>query len=204
MNSIIWGTCNTTLGLSQCEANMNWFVGSLQTSCSQELKDNNALTVATLIGQFCYSHRCQYIASSLTVILGLQAFSVMYDVACQSDPTSNTYCYLNAVKSSNPADSYYYALPLGIPVPQTATPTCSTCSKSIMGIYAGALQNSSESSKLAGLQQTYDATAELTVQSCGANFVATNIGSSAMPSLRPSWTITGALVIFALFMTSAS
>ena len=50
MNSIVWGTCNTTLGLSQCEANMGWFSDALKTACTDELKDNNAMTVATLKG----------------------------------------------------------------------------------------------------------------------------------------------------------
>ena len=131
-------------------------------------------------------------------LLALQAFSIMYDVACQVDPTSNTYCYLNAVSNSNPADTYYYALPLGIPVPASAVPTCSTCSKSVMGVYSAALQNSTEAAQLSGLQETYEATAKLSVQYCGASFATTGLGSSALSSLkRPSWILTGSLAIFA-------
>lgn len=138
-------------------------------------------------------------------LIALQAFSIMYDVACQVDPTSNTYCYLNAVSNSNPVDSYYYALPLGIPVPSSAVPTCSTCSKSVMGVYSAALQNSTEASQLSGLQETYEATAKLTVAYCGANFATTGLGSSAITSFRrPSWTVMGSLAIFAsLLLRSA-
>jgi hypothetical protein len=52
LNSIIWGTCNTPTPYEQCKSNMAWFASSLQTSCAQELKDENIMVSNTLIGAF--------------------------------------------------------------------------------------------------------------------------------------------------------
>ncbi|KAF8965098.1 hypothetical protein BDZ97DRAFT_1659359 [Flammula alnicola] len=177
MNSIIWGTCNTNVDLSQCEQNMGWFADNLKTACDQELKQLNSMATTTLTA--------------------LQAFQVMHDVACQADPTSNTYCYLNAVRNSNPADSYYYALPLGIPVPSSSQPTCSACSKSVMSIYASALTDPVQGPQLAALKTTYEPTAALTVQFCGANFAQTTVSAASPSFSRSSWAISGCLAIFA-------
>jgi hypothetical protein len=131
----------------------------------------------------------------------------MHDVACLADPTSNTYCYINAVRNPNPSDSYYYGLPIGTRLPQTSTPTCSACSKSIMGIYSSALNDPAQRPLLTGLQTTYEPSAALSVQLCGAVFAQTNVVSAALPTLgRPSWILSGTLaVIFAwTILTSAS
>ncbi len=66
-----------------------------------------------------------------------------------------------------------------------------------MGVYSAALQNSTEAAQLSGLQETYEATAKLSVEFCGASFAMTGLGSSALSSLkRPSWIVTGSLAIF--------
>jgi hypothetical protein len=156
---------------------MGWFASQLQTACTDELKNLDTMTVDTL--------------------MALNAFSVMHDVGCEPDPTSNTYCYLNAVFNSNPSDSYYYQLPQGIPLPSSSQPTCSACSKSVMSIYATALQNSVTGPLLTGLKSTYEVSALFAVQYCGAGFAQTNLVSSALPiSSSPPWMLAGSLAIF--------
>lgn len=130
----------------------------------------------------------------------------MHDVACLADPTSNTYCYINAVRNPDPSDSYYYGLPVGTRLPKTSTPTCSACSKSIMGIYSSALKDPAQRPLLTGLQTTYEPSAALSVQLCGAVFAQTNIVSAAVPTLgRPSWILSGTLAaIFAWTILSST
>lgn len=160
LNSIIWGTCNASPGVAQCAANMGWFATSLKTECAQDLKDKNSMAVNTLTA--------------------LQAFQVMHDASCLADPTTNTYCFLTAVRNPNPSDLYYYQLPLGIRLPNKSTPSCKACTKSVMGIYAAAIQNSTQAPGLAGLKATYEPAAELSVGLCGAGYAKT-LASSASP-----------------------
>lgn len=161
LNSIIWGTCNASPGVAQCAANMGWFAASLKTACAQDLKDQNSMAVNTLAG--------------------LQAFQVMHDTSCLVDPTTNTYCFLTAVWNPNPSDLYYYQLPLGIDLPNSSTPSCNACTKSVMGIYAAAVQNSAQAPGLTDLKATYEPAAELSVGLCGAGYAKT-LASSASPT----------------------
>jgi hypothetical protein len=156
---------------------MAWFASTLQAECADELNNLNTLAVNTL--------------------MALNAFSVMHDVACESQPGIDVYCYLNAVRSTTPSDSYYYQLPFGIPLPKTSSPSCSACSQSVMHTYVTALQDAVTGPLLTGLKATYKAAAELSAQSCGASFAATSIVSSAVSKTNtPSWLLIGLLAIF--------
>jgi len=104
----------------------------------------------------------------------------MHDTACQVDPTTNSYCFLSAVQNSNPSDLYFYSLPLGIPLPNTSTPTCSACSRGVMDIYAAALQGS-QAALLTGLRSSYQISAQIAVQFCGAPFAITSISAAVSP-----------------------
>ncbi|KAF9010053.1 hypothetical protein BDQ17DRAFT_996855 [Cyathus striatus] len=159
MNELIWGTCNAPPGVVQCAANMGWFADSLKTNCAQEIKEQNAMAVDTLTS--------------------LQAFQVMYDVGCVADPNSNTYCFLDAVQNKDPSDLNYYSLPLGINLPNSTTPSCSGCTKSVMGIYSAALQNSTQASGLDALKETYNDAVAQSVEICGSAFAQTAITSGA-------------------------
>ena len=111
----------------------------------------------------------------------------MHDAACTSEPTSNSYCYVNAVRNANPADLYYYQLPLGIGIPKTAVLTCSSCSVSVMNVYAAALRNPVTASLLTGLKATYDSANALSAQSCGSVFAQGSLaGSGAISIMRGS------------------
>jgi len=58
MNSLIWGTCNTTTSKDQCVANMGWFASTLRTACAQELDEQNSMVLDTLICSFPLSMTC--------------------------------------------------------------------------------------------------------------------------------------------------
>ncbi|KAF8068795.1 hypothetical protein FPV67DRAFT_1356278, partial [Lyophyllum atratum] len=153
LNSVVWGTCNTNTAREQCVANMGWFAETLKTACAQDLTDRNAMAVSTLTD--------------------LQAYSVMRDAGCLTDPTTNTYCYLNAVRSPTPSDLYFYGLPLGNKLPNTTTPSCSACTRSLMGTYSAALDDPARAADLTGLKKTYNDAAQLAVTQCGSGYAAT-------------------------------
>ncbi|KAJ3573752.1 hypothetical protein NP233_g2229 [Leucocoprinus birnbaumii] len=177
MNTLIWGTCNTNLGINQCNANMGWFSSSLQSACDEDLRDENSLAVETL--------------------MALNVYQLMYNVACTVDPQANTYCYIDAVADSSPADLYLYQLPLGIDLPDDATNfSCSTCSQGLLGTYASALSNSTLASGLTGLKQTYEASMATVNSACGANFAKTGVTNSAL-ALRLS---SGLVVVITLLL----
>lgn len=145
---------------------MGWFSQQLQTACADDLRDQNNLAVNTLIA--------------------LDAYELMYNAACAKDPTSNTYCYVDAVANQNPSDLYLYQLPLGISLPNTVTNmSCSPCSGDLFGIYAAALENKTSANALSALKSTYESAADFAAQQCGNTFATTNIASGAM-ALRAS------------------
>ena len=123
----------------------------------------------------------------------------MHDAACLADPTTNAYCYLSAVQNPNPSDLYFYSLPLGIPLPTTATPTCSACSKSLMGIYATALQDPSQAKLLTGLKSAYEVSVQIAAQFCGSTFALTSISDAI--SLYRGWPTIFTSSVFALTWT---
>jgi hypothetical protein len=136
------------------------FASHLLSDCSQELGNRNLLAVKTLTA--------------------LQAFQVMRDAACQVDPTTNAYCYLTAVQNTNPSDLYFYSLPSGIPLPNSSKPSCSSCSKTTMGIYASALEDPIQSKRLTGLKSSYGVSAQIAAQYCGSSFALTSINAAAV------------------------
>ena len=76
--------------------------------------------------------------------------------------------------NANPSDLYFYALPLGIALPQTVNSSCSTCTKSVMAAYAAGGGN------LTALQQVYNGAAAVANKQCGNGYVQiTNANAAA-------------------------
>jgi hypothetical protein len=94
LNDLVWGTCNTDLEAATCTSNMDWFASALRQQCAIELTNRNT-----------------FVGDTLT---GLLVYSLMRNIGCQSNPSTNVYCYISAVLDSNPSDLYYYQLPFGI------------------------------------------------------------------------------------------
>ncbi|CAE6531401.1 unnamed protein product [Rhizoctonia solani] len=92
---------------------------------------------------------------------------------CLVNQRSNAYCFVESVASSSPVDTYFYALPLGTPVPQKLTPSCSPCIKSLMSLYA-----ESATDKSLPLSKVYSSAQKLASSSCGTDY-AQSIASNA-------------------------
>jgi len=164
LNTIVWGTCNTTIDDADCSANIAWFASNLASSCATDLSQGNAMAMNTQIS--------------------LNAFGLMRSAGCLVDPTTDTYCYLDAVRNSNPSDTYFYSLPLGISMPNNTIASCSACTKSLMSLYYGALTNSSETTELAPLHSSYPSAAKVAVADCGTAYATLAAAPSGALSLQ--------------------
>jgi len=128
---------------------MAWFASTLQNTCSKELNAGNVLTVQTL--------------------QALQAFNMMYTAGCLPDQSSNAYCFVDAAHATNPSDLYFFQLPMGISLPNNTTPSCSSCTKSLMALYAQSLENAPKGT-LTYLEKTYPSGQKVAVAQCGASY----------------------------------
>ncbi|KAL1710225.1 hypothetical protein EV121DRAFT_251988 [Schizophyllum commune] len=176
MNTLVWGTCNTPVDADACSANMAWFAGELQTACAADLKDGNTRVTETLTA--------------------IRAYDVMRKAACLVDESTGAYCFVKAVAGTDSADKYTYNLPLGLPIPSTTAPSCSSCAQDVFQIYADALQNSSAT--LDGLQLTYEDAVETTNQKCGQSYATAIVKSNGARERWPwSWSAPVTLVVVA-------
>ncbi|KAJ1311415.1 hypothetical protein OPQ81_009905 [Rhizoctonia solani] len=109
----------------------------------------------------------------LQALNGFKTYDLMRQAGCLVNQRSNAYCFVESVASSSPVDTYFYALPLGTPVPQKSTPSCSPCIKSLMSLYA-----ESAADKSLPLSKVYSSAQKLAVDSCGTDY-AQSIANSA-------------------------
>ncbi|KAL5499163.1 hypothetical protein ACEPAH_1681 [Sanghuangporus vaninii] len=166
LNTLIFGTCTTSTPLDTCTANMAWFASSLASSCATELSQNNLLVAQTQ--------------------LGLQAYALLRQAACLVNQQADIYCYASAAHDSSPADLYLYQLPLGIGFPVTTTqPSCSTCAKSVLALYADALRGGNSSAR--GLEGTYEPAASQAESVCGTGFASVGVATKGSSGARRSW-----------------
>lgn len=96
--------------------------------------------------------------------LGLEAYTLLRNTGCLVDQATGAYCYVEAVHNPQPADLYFYSLPLGTDLPPAITPSCSACTKSVMALYAA------QGANLSALQETYDGAATVANKVCGQGY----------------------------------
>lgn len=68
--------------------------------------------------------------------------------------------------ATSPTDSYVYYLPLGVSLPGTTSPSCSSCLQNTMSVFASAATNRSQP-----ISKIYTAAAAMIDLTCGAQFV---------------------------------
>lgn len=165
LNDIVWGTCNTDASSAECQTEMNSLAQKLHSSCSTELDQNNILVEQALTG--------------------FQMFAPMREAGCLIDDTINSYCLTEAVADVSPADLYYYQLPYGNTLPNGTVPSCSSCIKSVLAIYAQAVTspsaNKDDTTANSPLDQTYGPAANVAVAHCGTPYAQQVNVSSSQP-----------------------
>ena len=176
-------TCN--VDFSTCSSLMSSFANQLRDSenCGQDYTNENPIV------------RQAYD--------GFLAYSPLYQASCLKD-SSGSYCYADAITNvSSPSDSYVYFLPLGISLPGGSRPTCSTCLKQTMAIFAQSAGNLSQPISI-----DYSSAATQIDAGCGPNFVnasVTPIQGSAKSAAAEGvkGMVQGVPVLLALLMVGA-
>ncbi|KZT37439.1 hypothetical protein SISSUDRAFT_1062793 [Sistotremastrum suecicum HHB10207 ss-3] len=193
LTDILWGTCNTVTSSDDCQSLMDSLTTQIQSSCKADLQSQNAL--------------------ALQALTGFQVYTPMRNAACLVDQNTGAYCFAEAVAASSPSDFYFYELPYGNPLPKNTVPSCSSCIKSVLAIYASAVTDPTTQKALTSaapspspavdavnangtinvanipLDNTYGPAAQLAIQQCG-NIYAQQVIASAAHSLffaAPWW-----------------
>lgn len=128
----------------------------------------------------------------------------MRSAVCLVNQRTSSYCFVDAVAGANngaPSDIYFYQLPLGTPLPGTGTKdgiklttTCSTCTRSLMGVYlqyipkadgGGGLDNGTA----LAIRDTYQGASSFVSKQCGAGYATTINVSSAAARTITQWGI---------------
>ncbi|KAH7925092.1 hypothetical protein BV22DRAFT_1034410, partial [Leucogyrophana mollusca] len=156
---------------------MAWFASALQSSCPEDLDARNEMAVDTLTA--------------------LRAYDLMRSAACQVDPVTNTYCYLEAAQDSDTSSYWFYQLPLGNPLLNITEGACNPCTKSLMTMYSSALSGANASS-LTGLQQTYSGASTKLVGVCGSSYAETTSVASSAPKTFGARSVGGLWATFFL------
>ncbi|KAG8949551.1 hypothetical protein FRC04_008484 [Tulasnella sp. 424] len=155
LTAVIGGTCATVRSADDCTGTMSWLASEIQkdTVCGLDLKAKNAM--------------------ALEALNGFRNYQFMREAGCLINQRTNSYCLVDAVASSSPVDFYFYTLPLGTPLPNKTTPSCSTCVESLLSIYATEAGN-----KTLDIAKTYPGAASKAIDVCGANYATIPSGVS--------------------------
>ncbi|KAI2642589.1 hypothetical protein GGS21DRAFT_486410 [Xylaria nigripes] len=153
-------------------------------NCGKEFETENALVVQT--------HQ------------GMKAYGTVYKATCliDKDDTSSNYCFTNAItNNTTPSNSYLYYLPLNSTLPETAAPSCGSCTRQIMQIYQAATSN-----RKADIVNTYPSAAEQINSECGANFVDTSLSAAISSGARLPMPLTSSPlpILFSLTLMAVS
>ncbi|KAI4786363.1 hypothetical protein E4T44_13899, partial [Aureobasidium sp. EXF-8845] len=98
---------------------------------------------------------------------GFVAYQSLYHAGCLLNDDTGSYCFSDAVtNATSPTDSYVYYLPLGVSLPGTTSPSCSSCLQNTMSVFASAATNRSQP-----VSKVYTTAAAMIDLTCGAQFV---------------------------------
>ncbi|KAG8748469.1 hypothetical protein FRC10_003602 [Ceratobasidium sp. 414] len=154
LTAVMGGTCDAPQPVDRCRSTMDWLAAEIAKPTA------------------CAAE----IASQDAVVLeALNGFKT-YDLMRQAG-------FVEAVASTSPSDTYFYALPLGSPVPQKSAPSCSACIKSLMALYA----NHATDSTLP-LSKVYPSAQKFATSSCGTDY-AIAVANSALRRVAGPWSL---------------
>ncbi|KAJ9622430.1 hypothetical protein H2203_006650 [Taxawa tesnikishii (nom. ined.)] len=130
---------------------------------------------------------------------GFVAYPSLFHAGCLKNEDTGNYCFADAAtNTSSPTSSYVYYLPLGINLPSTTKPKCSSCLQNTMAIFANTASNKSQP-----LHDNYISAAQLIDSNCGNNFVNASIPAStgAAAVSHPSLTGLGSIALVVALLT---
>ncbi|CAG8890173.1 unnamed protein product [Penicillium egyptiacum] len=101
----------------------------------------------------------------------LVAYEPIYRATCLTDPSTQKYCFVDAVSNSTSPDDYsVYLMPLGTPLTVGDVPTCNKCLKETMDLFSTWARRDGQP-----IDSTYLPSAKIINAHCGDGFASTNI-----------------------------
>jgi len=171
LTDIMWGTCNTPTTADECDDVMKDLASNIQTDCKTELQQKDTLPMEALGG--------------------FQLYSAVRQAGCVVDQSTGSYCFVEAATNPASSDIEFFRLPTGVPLSNGTIPSCSTCIKDVMAIYAQAITtpSSAKTGTSVGtpLDTTYGPAAQLAVQQCGSVYAQQVNVSAASPACDPAF-----------------
>ncbi|KAJ5791177.1 uncharacterized protein N7518_008188 [Penicillium psychrosexuale] len=147
----------------------------LETSCSANVSKCASIMTA-LAADLLKSANCgDDYDNGNSVVKGtyrdLVAYEPIYRTTCLTNPSTQNYCFVDAVSNSkNPDDYNVYLMPLGTPLTVGDVPTCNKCLKTTMDVFSRWARRDGQS-----LDSTYLPSAKIINAHCGDGFALTNI-----------------------------
>ncbi|KAJ5657037.1 hypothetical protein N7507_008987 [Penicillium longicatenatum] len=146
----------------------------LDTTCSENPTKCQSI-MTSLAAQMLDEDNCgpDYEAGN-SVVTGtyqqLMAYEPVYRATCLTNPTTNDYCFVDAVTNSTaPNDYNVYFIPIGTQLTKGKL-TCNECLRSTMDMYAQWARVDGQA-----LDTTYLPSAKIVNEFCGSGFATTNI-----------------------------
>ncbi|KAJ5365431.1 hypothetical protein N7517_008317 [Penicillium concentricum] len=101
----------------------------------------------------------------------LVAYEPIYRATCLTNPSTQNYCFVDAVSNSTAPDDYdVYLMPLGTPLTVGDVPSCTKCLKATMDLFSEWARRDGQS-----LDVTYLPSARIVNTHCGEGFATTNV-----------------------------
>ncbi|KAI1085642.1 hypothetical protein F5B20DRAFT_519166 [Whalleya microplaca] len=148
-------------------------------NCGQDFEKQNSLVVQTY--------------------KGMRAYAEIYSATCLSNPDTSAYCFANAVTNlTTSSNVYLYYLPLNSSLPQSAVPSCDSCTRETMNIYQAAAADRTKY-----VANSYVAAAEKIDSACGADFVNATLPAATEGAAGPIAQAPSLLLLSLVFMTMA-
>ncbi|KAG6235151.1 hypothetical protein E4U24_008380 [Claviceps purpurea] len=161
----------TSTGFFNAQKQLVSIVKVLDATCAPDVTKctdflNQAAQNLTLDAN-CKSEFDQNQTQILQAYRGLRAYNVLYSAACLQNPTTNSYCFANAVTNlSTPSNTYLYFMPYGMSLPGASKPSCNWCTQTTMAIY-----HSASADRDQPVASKYEDAASQVNTLCGPSFV---------------------------------
>ncbi|KAG6087564.1 hypothetical protein E4U30_002593 [Claviceps sp. LM220 group G6] len=161
----------TSTGFFNAQKQLVTIVKVLDATCAPDVTKctdflNQAAQNLTLDAN-CKAEFDQNQTQILQAYRGLRAYNVLYSAACLQNPTTNSYCFANAVTNlSTPSNTYLYFMPYGMSLPGASKPSCNWCTQTTMAIY-----HSASADRDQPVASKYEDAASQVNTLCGPSFV---------------------------------
>lgn len=189
-----------SMSFFQAARSSSLLLKTLDTSCSASLAVcspfMNKIADELISEDNCQNDYQQQNPLVMQAYAGLKAYESLYQATCLKDPTTQKYCFLEAMEAMSADDSYPYYTAVGLSLPEGSKPQCTSCLHETMKIFAGYAAQSEQP-----LSDTYLGCATTVNVGCGAGYANTAVQSvSKVASTSGSTRMTSGIVLVGSFL----